>query len=168
MQRHPITINWLLPVLMSGMWLVAAPGAAETYKWTDAEGKVHYSDQPPPANAKEQAIVKPIRPSAPTAAPAPTEKGAPAAKEKTYSEQEAEFRKRQVETAEREAEEKKKANEAAERKQNCQQVRDQLQGLQAGARVTRTNAQGELEYMSDAQIGQEIERLKKASESLCK
>jgi hypothetical protein len=168
MQRHPININWLLPALMSGMWLVAAPVTAETYKWTDAEGKVHYSDQPPPANAKEQVIVKPRKSSAPTAAPAPTEKGTPAAKEKTNAEQEAEFRKRQVEAAEREAAEKKKADEAAERKQNCQQVNTQLQGLQAGARVTRTNAQGELEYMSDAQIEQEIERLKKASESLCK
>ena len=101
-------------------------------------------------------------------ASAPTEKGAPAAKAKTYVEQEADFKKRQVEAAEREAAQKKKADEVAENKQNCEQVRVQLKVLQAGGRVTQTNAQGEREYMSDAQIGQEIERLNKAEASLCR
>jgi hypothetical protein len=170
MQRHLINVNWLLLALMSSTWLIATPAAAQTYKWTDAEGKVHYSDQPPPANAKEQVTVKPRKQSAaaPTTAPAPTEKGAPAAKAKTYVEQEADFKKRQVEAAEREAAEKKKVAEAAEKKQNCEQARAQLRSLQAGGRVTRTNAQGEREYMSDAQIGQEIERSKKAVDSWCK
>ena len=165
MQRHPININWLLPALMSGMWLVTAPVAAQTYKWTDANGEVHYSDQPTPPNVKEPVTVMPRKQSAPAA---PTEKGTPAPKAKTYTEQEAEFRKRQVETAEREAAEKKKADEVAENKQHCEQVRVQLQGLQAGARMTQYGAQGELEYMSDAQIGHEIERLKKAEASLCR
>ena len=168
MQRHLININWLLLALMSGIWLAASPVAAETYKWTDPEGKVHYSDQPPPANAKEQVMGKPRKPAASTAAPAVTDKGAPAAKAKTYVEQEADFKKRQVEAAEREAAQKKKADEVAENKQNCEQVRVQLKVLQAGGRVTQTNAQGEREYMSDAQIGQEIERLNKAEASLCR
>ena len=164
MQRHLMYINWLLPALMSGMWLVSAPVAAQTYKWTDANGEVHYSDQPPPANVRDEVTLKPRKQSA----SAPTEKGAPVAKAKTYVEQEADFKKRQVETAEREAAEKKKADEVAENKQNCEQVRVQLKVLQAGGRVTQTNAQGEREYMSDAQIGQEIERLNKAEASLCR
>ena len=165
MHRHPININWLLPALMSGMWLVAPALAAETYKWTDADGKVHYSDQPPPPNVKEPVTVKPRKQSAPAAA---TEKGAPTPNAKTYVEQEAEFKKRQVETAEREAAEKKKADEAAEKKQNCETARAQLRILQSGDRITRTDAQGEREYMSDAQIGQEIEHAKKAEASLCR
>ena len=170
MQRHLTYINWLMLALMSGLWLVVAPATAQTYKWTDADGKVHYSDQPPPANTKEKVTVKPRKQtaSAPTAAAAPTEKGAPAAKARTYVEQEADFKKRQVEAAEREAAEKKTANEATEKKRNCEQARAQLKNLQAGGRVTRTNAQGEREYMSDAQIGQEIERSKQAVDSWCK
>jgi hypothetical protein len=36
------------------LFLVAASAAhAETYRWVDAEGKVHYSDRPPPASAKQ-------------------------------------------------------------------------------------------------------------------
>jgi hypothetical protein len=137
---------------------------AQTYKWTDAEGKVHYSDQPPPANIKEPTTVKTPRQSSPAT---PAVKGAVPPKAKTYTEQEADFKKRQVETAEREAADKKKADEAAEKKQTCAQVRVQLKGLQAGGRITQTNANGEREYLSDAQIGQEIERLKKAEAGVC-
>jgi hypothetical protein len=167
MQRHLINFNWIPLVLLSGIWLVAAPAAAQTYKWTDAEGKIHYSDQPPPANVKDQTTVTPRKPSSPNAGSVSTEKGAPAAKARTYVEQEAEFKKRQVEAAEREAADKKKAGEATEKKQNCEQARSQLKSLQTGGRMTRSNAQGEREYLSDAQIAQEIERSKKAVDGWC-
>jgi hypothetical protein len=153
-------------VLLGGLCLAALPADAQTYKWTDADGKIHYSDQPPPANAKDQGTVKGRKPAAP-APDAAADKGAPA-KAKTYVEQEAEFKKRQVEAAERNAAEKKKADEVAEKKRNCETARTQLRGLQAGGRVSQTNAKGELEYMSDAQIAQEIERAKKSVDGWCK
>lgn len=31
----------------------ATPAAAELYRWTDSQGRVHYSDQPPPPNIKQ-------------------------------------------------------------------------------------------------------------------
>ena len=168
MQRN--LTNGLLLAIIGGAWLVSAPVGAQTYKWTDADGKIHYSDQPPPANAKEEVTIKPRKPSAPTtsASPSASEKGAATARPKTYIEQEAEFRKRQVETAEREAAAKKKAAEAAEKKQNCEQARAQVKNLQSGGRMTRANAQGEREYLNDAQIAQEIERGKKTVDSWCK
>lgn len=167
MQRHLTGITWLLMALIGGAWLAATPAAAQTYKWKDADGKIHYSDQPPPANAKEEATMKPRKPAAAaTTAPAAAENGAP--KAKTYIEQEADFKRRQVEAAERDAEEKKKAAEVAERKQNCERARAQLRSLQAGGRVTQTNSQGEREYMSDAQIAQAIESGKKSVDSWCK
>jgi hypothetical protein len=164
MQRQEIQIRWLLLALIAGAWIGGAPAVAQTYKWKDADGKIHYSDQPPPPNVKDMTVA-PRKQSAPAT---PTAKGAPPAKAKTYVEQEAEFKKRQVEQAERDAAEKKLADEAAEKKRNCDQVRGQLKSLQAGGRVTQTNANGERVYMSDAQIGQEVERLKKAEASLCK
>jgi uncharacterized protein DUF4124 len=39
----------LLAVLISSALLAQA----ETYKWVDADGKVHYSDQPPPPSARK-------------------------------------------------------------------------------------------------------------------
>lgn len=39
-------------VLMLAL-LVAMPAAAEVYRWTDAKGGVHYSDQPPPPSIRD-------------------------------------------------------------------------------------------------------------------
>lgn len=36
--------------------LCAGSASAQLYKWTDANGKTHFSDQPPPAGAKPAAI----------------------------------------------------------------------------------------------------------------
>lgn len=33
--------------------LLAAPAAAELFRWTDSEGRVHYSDLPPPPSVKK-------------------------------------------------------------------------------------------------------------------
>ncbi|HEX7953796.1 MAG TPA: DUF4124 domain-containing protein [Burkholderiales bacterium] len=168
MQHHSLAIRCLALAFVGSTWL-AAPSLAATYKWTDANGEVHYSDQPPPPSVKGPVTVKPGKssPGIPATAPAPADKAA-APKAKTYIEQEAEFRKRQVEAAEREAEEKKKADEAIAKKQNCEQARAQLRGLQAGGRVTRTNAKGEREYLNDAQIAEAIDNAKKSADSWCK
>src|SRR3954469_4458789 len=106
----------LLLAIVTATTISGAAISAQTYKWTDAQGKVHYSDQPPPAIVKEPITVKTPHQS-PTATPSGKE--AAPAKAKTYTDQEADFKKRQVETAEREATEKKKADEAAQKKQTC-------------------------------------------------
>ncbi len=155
---------------MCALAFVAGPTAAQTYKWKDADGKMHYSDQPPPAGAKDEVTVK-RKPGAvpPAAAADPKDKGAAGAgKAPTYQEQEAAFRKRQVEAAEKEAAEKKKADELAEKKRNCEQARAQVATMQAGGRVTRVNAKGEKEYLSDSDIAQEVDRAKKAADTWCK
>lgn len=47
--------------------LAVAPAGAELYKWVDADGNVHYSDTPPPANAKKAERKKLTdKPSAPS------------------------------------------------------------------------------------------------------
>lgn len=146
--------------------LAAAPAAAEIYKWTDADGKVHFSDQPPPPNVKAPVNVKPRRSAATPSAPA--QDAAPAAgAPKTYVEQEAEFRKRQVEAAEKAEAEKKAAELAAEKQRNCSRAKAQLASLQSG-RITRANAAGEREYLSDAEIAQEMARMQKVADESCK
>lgn len=151
----------LIFTLLASMAFVALPCAAEMYKWTDAQGRVHYSDQPPPPDARKS-TVKPAKPAAPAAG------GRETAAPKTVAEQEAEFRKRRVEAAEREAAEQKAAQEEAEKKRNCEQAQGQLKALQAGGRLVRFNAQGEREYLDDAQAAQEIERATKSVDNWCK
>jgi len=36
--------------------LLAGPALADMYKWTDENGKTHYSDQPPPGTTKSETI----------------------------------------------------------------------------------------------------------------
>ena len=42
-----------LSLLLLSLSLVATPAVAELYKWVGADGKINYSDSPPPANAKK-------------------------------------------------------------------------------------------------------------------
>ena len=151
--------------------VLALPALGELYKWTDAEGKVHYSDQPPPPNVKLPAAAKPRRQAAPTRAPdaagTPDSAGTPAAAPKSVAEQDAEFNRRRVEAAEKEAAEKKVAAEAAEKKKNCEQAKNRLAGLQSGARVSRYNEKGEIVYVDEAEIAQETARAKQVADSWC-
>lgn len=162
--RFALRLFRALP-LAASLILTAAPVVAELYKWTDAEGKVHFSDQPPPPEVKAPVTVKPRRPAvAPTtsaqdAAPAA---GAPS----SYVEQEAEFRKRRVEAAEKAEAEKKAAEAAAEKQRNCMRAKAQLASLQAG-RITRPNAAGEREFLNDAEIAQEVARMQKVADESC-
>jgi uncharacterized protein DUF4124 len=170
MREYTTGVAGLIAALLGGLFLTL-PATAQTYKWTDADGKIHYSDQPPPSNVKDEAITKRGKNSSPppaAAAPAGKDAAAAAPRAKTPQELEADFRKRQVESAEKEAAEKKAADEALEKKQNCTNAKAQVANLQAGGRITRNNAKGEREFMSDQEIAQEIERGKKAVTDWCK
>ncbi len=168
MRHRTMGVTGLIAAIAGGLFLTL-PAAAQTYKWTDPDGKIHYSDQPPPSTVKDESVIKRAKNAPPPPAAAATgEKGKNAApKAATPTEQEAEFRKRQVANAEKEAAEKKKADEAAEKKTNCDAAKGQLANLQAGGRITRNNAKGEREFMSDQEVAQEIERGKKAAASWC-
>jgi glutaredoxin len=55
-------------LLAAALALCALPCAAQVYKWTDADGRVHFSDKAPPDTAKKQETLK-IQASPPAAAP---------------------------------------------------------------------------------------------------
>lgn len=57
-------------VLMTVLALACGAALADVYRWVDENGKVHYSDQPPPA-AIEQVEKKIVRGGKPSAPPLP-------------------------------------------------------------------------------------------------
>ncbi len=141
----------------------SAPSQAQqTYKWTDAQGNVYYSDQPPPPTVKQSATIK-TRKSAGGAVPDATAAGTP----KSTAELEADFKQRQVDAAEREAKQKQADEQTAVKRLNCEQARGQLARVQSGGRIARTNAQGETEYLEDAQLAQEVINAKKNVDGWC-
>ncbi|MCC7547849.1 MAG: DUF4124 domain-containing protein [Burkholderiales bacterium] len=164
--------TWMAAVLTLAAALPAAGG--QMYKWTDADGKVHYSDQQPPTSARKQETMKPHRSPVSIADTAPGNgadqpDAVPAsAGPKTPAEQEMEFRKRRVEAAEAEARRQKEAQAAADKQRNCTHARNNLAALERGGRITRTDAGGEQVFMSDAEIAAEMPNARQIADSWCK
>lgn len=137
----------------------AVPSWSQAYKWRDANGNVQYSDTPPPPNARD---VQQLR--KPAAGPAPGAAGGA----KSYTERDAEFRKRLVEKQENEAKQSKAAEDEQVRQRNCEQARGQLAGIDSGQRMVRLNAAGERIALDDAERTAARADALKAIETWCK
>ena len=61
-----------------GICLAAAPAAADVYKWVDADGVVHFSDQPPESSGTDRPVE--IQPDAPPSTYQPTSRPEPTSK----------------------------------------------------------------------------------------
>lgn len=147
--------NFLLILLM----LSGANAFAGLNKWVDADGKVHYSDQPPPPNVKAQTLRITPGVAAPASAPA---------EPKTIAEREVELKKAQQakkEAADKAAEEQARID--AE-KAYCAAAQQNLRALQQGMRMVEIDAQGERSYLDDEQRRQRIEKTKQDIETHCK
>jgi hypothetical protein len=150
--------------------LVAAPAAAQQlYKYVGPDGKVQYSDRPPPEGAKAEKITGRASSVAPGgSASADRADAAKAGAPKSLAEQEQEFRKRRLESQEKAAKEAKLAQDKRARDAACAALRTQLSGLQSGARIARINAQGDREFLEDDGIQQEAQRLQRDIADTCK
>ncbi len=127
---------------------IAGAAPAALYKWTDANGRVVYSDQPPPVSANVKAEL--LSPPPPSANPHAV---------KEMANKDAELKKRQLDRAE-EAKKADKSRVDADRKaESCTQLRGQIRLLGGDDVVYRANEKGERVYMDDAAKRKERERL---------
>lgn len=141
--------------------LFSSSSFAALNKWVDANGKVHYSDSPPPANVKAEVL----RTS--PAANSPANAGSAPAAPKTIAEREAELRKAQQEkkkAAEKAAQEQARADE---KKTNCTMAQRNLQILQNSARMSDIDAKGERYFISDEQRQQRIAQAQQDVDNWC-
>ncbi|AWI74669.1 MAG: DUF4124 domain-containing protein [Azoarcus sp.] len=150
------------PALVLIALLTALPVSAEIFSWKDKDGKVNFSDVPPPTGE-----VKTLREAAPRPATTTTS-GEPAAKPKTLAEKELEFRQRRAAEAEAQAKAEKEQSESAERQRVCEDMRNQLAALKSGQRIARFNSAGERVMLTDAERGSETERIQKQIDESCK
>jgi hypothetical protein len=149
-------ISRLGVIAATALLVIAAPAAAQLYKWVDKDGRTQYTDTPPPADARS---TQQIRTQAAGTTPPAT--GGIAAQEK-------DFQKRRADAAKAgtKAEEDAKAAEAnAER---CTQARGYLATLNDGGRIKRTRADGQQEFLDDAAIESEKKRAQAAMQDSCK
>ncbi|MEO5766591.1 MAG: DUF4124 domain-containing protein [Casimicrobiaceae bacterium] len=127
--------------------LTAGTAAAALYKWTDANGRVVYSDQPPAGNVKIETLQGPPPPSNPTAV-------------KDLANRELEFKQRQLDKQDAQKAAESERLTAKEKLENCAQVQGQLKQLGEDNLVLwRLNAAGERVEMSSADRRTERDRL---------
>lgn len=151
-----------IAVMVLALAACAASVQAQVYKWVDKDGKVQYSDQPPPPDAAKSALQKVISTSS-SAPAAQSDKAAEKAPDKDK-----EFGKRRLESAEKQ----KKGDEASKlagRKQEfCDNTLAYLKNLEAGGRISKTDANGERYFLDDDQRQQEIARAQDVMAESCK
>ena len=152
-------------LLLIFLALTSANIFAELNKWTDENGKVHYSDQPPPAHIKAKVLRStPVADSFATASgvAASSAPGAP----KTIAETEAEFKKAQLakkQAAEKIAQEQAKAEAT---KAQCAVLQQSILTLGSGVRIP-VFANGERVYMSDQQRQQDLAKAQQEFSAHC-
>ena len=123
-------------------------------KWVDAEGKVHYSDGPPPLDVKAEKLTTPSPAS-----------GVPATK--TYIEQETELKKTLKAKEEAEQKAAMQQEESLTRQKKCRALRGNLTTLKNNLRIPTYNAKGESVIMDDATRQKELEEVRKEISKNC-
>lgn len=129
---------------------------AELYKWTDGQGKVNYSDQPPTVNAQT------IKNSAVGQAKTTTQAT------QSLDAQDQAYQKRRKEAEDARAKAEKEAEQARVQRENCTKARKNLSTLQNTPRVYTTNAAGQRTYMDDSARAGALANSQKAVSDFCK
>ena len=170
----------LLPLLLAVFALTAVSGLsqAEIYKWKDKDGKVRYSDTPPPSNIKQEPITGKKKPVVPTGkAPlAPVDSaaetaGVPAAMPKdiepSISAEDLAARQRR-ENAETEKRNKQEKEAETKRKaENCTAAKANMETYIQGGRVYKMNESGEREYLDEKGFAQGREKAQQEINENC-
>jgi hypothetical protein len=143
----------LLCLLALTLCVAVAAQATRFYKWVDEEGVVHYSDSPP-AHGRFEQIETREPPS-------------------TFEELEALNQENDEEDADQEAEPRPTApaapQSAAEaRRMNCQNARSNLETMTSFDTIQMDlDGDGELETLTEAQVQEQIERMRTQVERFC-
>lgn len=150
------------------------PASAQLYKWVDANGKVQYSDKPPPSNIKTQKLREAPRAPAPPAASASKDgtakedaKDAAKSEPKSPAEREQAFRQRQAEAAKAQEKQAQEEGKARERAEYCKRAKSNLASLELGGRQARINEKGERTFLTEEQIAQETAKARQEIASGC-
>ena len=153
-------VIFLLFVALTLMMLGASSSsfAGKIYKWTDANGKVHYGERAPNGNAKQMSVPSKAAYGATTASK-PSDKTDAASK---FLESVATERKEKNEAAEKAAKEKEINDK------NCSNARRRVASLKQGGRQYEMSEQGERNYLDEAAIQSRLNEAQSQVKKWCK
>lgn len=177
--------KYLVLALLAASLVLPGVASAQLYQWRDTNGRVVFSDLPPPPGIPSANIIKSpkARSASPPAAAAATASGdaaatgataaagtapspgAPAATkaggQKSVAEREADFKKRQAEAAEKSQKDNETAANDSRREDQCRGLRQSLAALEGGQRIRRFNDKGEPYFVEDAERAKDTERVRR-------
>lgn len=139
-----------------GALAVMANAQAELYKWTDAQGKVHYTDQPP--TVKAQVLKNSDAGQADITSQAT----------QSLDAREQAFQKRRKDADDARVKADQEAERARVERENCAKARNNLSTLQNSPRVYSTDAAGQRTYMDDDARARQLAQTQKAVSDFCK
>jgi hypothetical protein len=167
--------SWLFFGLLLVSLTHADFAAAQMYQWRDTNGRVVFSDTPPPPGTPPGNIIKaPKGRTAPPPAPAAAAPGAEgaakdaapgapataAAGPKSVADREADYKKRQADAAEKSKKDQEATADAQRREGICRGLRGNLASLEGGQRVRKVDEKGEPYFVDDAERAKEISRVR--------
>ena len=149
--------------------MVFSSAAAAQWAWKDENGRVVYSDRPPPNSVAPDRIVRqPGGGALNTAGATADAKGdGKANAPKTWLDRDAEFKKRQSERADAEKKSNEEQSQNAQRRSDCERARSYVATLESGTRVVRTDSKGERVYLEDDQRAAELARARDLAARTC-
>ena len=143
-----------LAALCAGLALAASPAGAVLYKWVDANGRVTYSDQPPPGNVKAEVVGAP----APAANPSAV---------RDLANQEADFKKQQTQRADDQKKAVKTRAEQMQLQQDCIDARARLKLYQSDEPIGRIDENGQQVLIDDVARLETRDRLSQQIRERC-
>ncbi len=156
------------------LFLASTGSWATPWQWRDAQGRMVFSDRPPPADVRPSQILRsPVGASTAAAsqqagsaastsdadAAQSTPRASTGAPAPTWVERERAFRERLAEREANAAKTREETDRAATVKRACDDAQREIRTLESGMRVVTLNARGEPEPLDDAQ---RVQRLKNA------
>ena len=145
--------------IAAAILLATATVAAQVYKWVDKDGKVQYSDMPPPATATKTEARKIETSPAVVSTPALA---------KSLQDRAKDFDKRKTDVAEKAKKSEIDQQKAETYAANCSDARAALRQLESGRPITRTSETGSREYLDDEARQAEMTKARKSIEGFCK
>ena len=144
-----------IAALAAGVLVAAGPAGAVLYKWIDANGRVSYSDQPPPANVKAEIVSGAPVASAPEAV-------------REMANQQLDQKKREAQRVADQKTAQKARVDTAMREQECVELRGKLKIYQSRIPViARLNEQGEAVYLDETEQNNMRERIEAQIRERC-
>jgi hypothetical protein len=123
--------------------LAAAPAAAQVYRWVDKDGKVHYSDKPPPKGTRTERMAIETKRTDEANVEAANRELATQSERSRIEQERAALERRDAQAA---------AQEKAALQERCAQARQQLATLEQSNRLVTVDEQGNRSYGTDAEL----------------